>query len=302
MSNYTRNCPECQKVIFYCGRFPMLYAERDRKLCKKCASLKRAATPEFLSRAKHAWDKINKEVELGLRKNGFAGHKHTDEYKKRASESRRGTPLKDDHKEKVIAGVEKARQVQREANYPSVYEWWLKKYGKEEADKRMAATKEKWRKNATGSNNNMYGKPSPQGSGNGWSGWYKGFYFRSLRELMFLYYADRFKLRFRSLEKKSDAIEYTDFTGKKRNYFGDYLVNDKYFIEIKPTRLQTSQQNLAKKEAALQICAKNKWIYKQIDPPINTQIIKRLWESKKIKMLPRYQTKMENFYCAGRVV
>jgi hypothetical protein len=32
----------------------------------------------------------------------------------------------------------------------------------------------------------MYGKPSPQGSGNGWSGWYKGKYFRSIMELSFI--------------------------------------------------------------------------------------------------------------------
>ncbi len=58
----------------------------------------------------------------------------------------------------------------------------------------MTVLKEKHRQNAIGEGNNMYGRPSPQGSGNGWSGWYKERYFRSLRELMFLIYAERFGL------------------------------------------------------------------------------------------------------------
>ena len=31
---------------------------------------------------------------------------------------------------------------------------------------------------SSGENNHMFGKPSPQGSGNGWSGWYKSWFFK----------------------------------------------------------------------------------------------------------------------------
>ena len=32
----------------------------------------------------------------------------------------------------------------------------------------------------------MFGRPTPQGSGNGWKGWYKGWFFRSLKELSYV--------------------------------------------------------------------------------------------------------------------
>ena len=47
-----------------------------------------------------------------------------------------------------------------------------------------------------GKNNPMYGKPSPQGSGNGWSGWYKGIYFRSLLYSSFMSSIDNLFISF----------------------------------------------------------------------------------------------------------
>jgi len=49
----------------------------------------------------------------------------------------------------------------------------------------------------------MYGKPAPIGSGNGWSGWYKGWYFRSLLELSFMINViERFKMSWQNAETK----------------------------------------------------------------------------------------------------
>lgn len=44
-------------------------------------------------------------------------------------------------------------------------------YGKEKA----VELKEKLSERFSGEGNPMFGKPSPEGSGNGWSGWYKNF-------------------------------------------------------------------------------------------------------------------------------
>ena len=79
----------------------------------------------------------------------------------------------------------------------------------------------------------MYGKPSPQGSGNGWSGWYKGWYFRSLLELSYMILViERFNISWSNGEKIK--ITYKNFSGINRNYFPDFLLNNKYIIEIKP--------------------------------------------------------------------
>ena len=38
----------------------------------------------------------------------------------------------------------------------------------------------------SGEQNPMFGKQTPTGAGNGWSGWYKDWYFRSLGELSYV--------------------------------------------------------------------------------------------------------------------
>ena len=92
-------------------------------------------------------------------------------------------------------------------------------YGKEKAEE----IKKKISKRSSGSNNPMFGKPSPQGSGNGWSGWYKGFFFRSLLELSFLVKSNISEIENAEYIK----IKYIDENGKERNYLPDYLKNKK---------------------------------------------------------------------------
>ncbi len=71
-------------------------------------------------------------------KNSFYGKKHTSEFKKSLSEQRMGKAIRKD-------GL-------------SNYEIWLKKYGEEEANKRMFQCSEKMSKSMSGENNPFYGK------------------------------------------------------------------------------------------------------------------------------------------------
>jgi hypothetical protein len=61
---------------------------------------------------------------------------------------------------------------------------YSKRYNKD----KIKGIKTKQSIHSSGKNNNMYGKPAPQGSGNGWSGWYNDIYFRSIMELSYLHY------------------------------------------------------------------------------------------------------------------
>ena len=144
----------------------------------------------------------------------------------------------------------------------------------------------------------MLGKPAPLGSGNGWSGWYEGWYFRSLRELSFMVnYIERFKFKWASLENKSKAISYINYKGDKRNYFADFLINDKYIIEIKPKKLWLSIDIQSKKKAAEAFCKKHNLIYKLIDPPVlSFEKILILYKKKILKWLPRYEEKFNLKY------
>lgn len=162
----------------------------------------------------------------------------------------------------------------------------------------MELYKEKQSLNNSGEKNKMFGKPSPKGSGNGWSGWYKDWYFRSIHELSFMInYIERFNFNWKSAESKFFQIEYIDHEGKKRNYFPDFVINDKYLIECKPKKLQNSINVLAKKDAAKLFCLSNKLIYKIIDPHlISLEKIKELYLSKSIVFLEKYEKKFVEKY------
>jgi len=115
---------------------------------------------------------------------------------------------------------------------------------------------------SSGENNPMYGKLSPNGSGNGWSGWYKGWFFRSLRELSYMIYViERFSLKWKNAEQII-KIKYINYDGSKRTYRPDFLIEDKYLVEIKPKSLQSSPLIILKSNAARIFCKDNNLIFK----------------------------------------
>jgi len=138
----------------------------------------------------------------------------------------------------------------------------------------------------------MYGKPSPMGSGYGWKGWYKNFYFRSLRELSYLLTEIEDKnLQWKSAECKELTIPYKNYNGNDRTYRADFLVNDKFLIEIKPKRLWNSKQIKLKKKSAEKFCKKNKLIYKMEDSIIDTKRINDLYKNGVVRFSHKYEDK-----------
>ena len=115
----------------------------------------------------------------------------------------------------------------------------------------------------SGKNNPMYGKPAPTGSGKGISGWYKTFYFRSLHELKFILVCERFKLSIASIEKLK--IPYINYDGRERTYSPDFIVNEKFIVEIKPKKLFKTPSNLLKFNVAKEYCKKNNLKFKLMD-------------------------------------
>ena len=210
--------------------------------------------------------------------NPFFGRKHTEEAKKKTGKYLR-SPLQRENSRKCILVY---------GNKKSPYACWLLRYGKEEADRRKELLREKQRINASGSRNPMYGKPSPQGSGNGWKGWYKSVFFRSLRELMMLIHLDENKIKWESGEIKKHAIKYIDYLGNERNYFLDfYLLESNTYIECKPKKLWSTPLVLAKLEGAKQA---NKEINLE-DPQIDLKKIAALREQGHINFNAKYEAR-----------
>jgi len=146
----------------------------------------------------------------------------------------------------------KAALLRKTAFSMSLYEYWLIKFGPETANEKLKALKQKHSQNNRGTRNPMFGKPAPKGSGSGISGWYKGWYFRSLRELTYAVILDRNGIPWECAEVKKYSIPY-EFNGQAKTYFPDFVVNQT-IVEIKPRRLQQTPKTVAKKLAAEKYC------------------------------------------------
>lgn len=260
---FNRKCPECDKILTYSTKSNRTLAEKKQKTCMSCAK-----------KGKNCGEN-----------NSFYGKTHTKETKEKIGKYQRT----EQHKQQA------REQLKKVSNKKSVFFCWVKRYGIEIANLKLEVKKHRNRIASSGKNNPMFGKPSPNGSGNGWSGWYKTYYFRSLRELMFLLKYLNNKNTLISAESKSFKISYLDFAGKNRNYFPDFILNNKYLIEIKPKKLHFSISVQAKKQAAELFCSSNNLKYKLLDMNINLKLILQKYEAGDIKFLPKYELKFNEF-------
>lgn len=145
----------------------------------------------------------------------------------------------------------------------------------------------------SGEGNPMYGKPAPIGSGNGWSGWYKGWYFRSLLELSYMILViERFNIKWEPGESKKNKIEY-QYNGVIKNYFPDFILNEKYVIECKPKKLQNTEINKIKMQYAKSYCESNGLILKTRDcRKIKKCELIDLYKSGDVKFIEKYELKI----------
>jgi hypothetical protein len=168
--------------------------------------------------------------------------------------------------------------------------------GKEKADK----CKLKAGKSRTGEKNGQFGKPVPNGCGNGWSGWYKNQYFRSLKELSFLVnFIEKQNLQFQSAENKKFKIPYIGLDNKQHNYFADFIIGN-MLIEIKPKGSKNWKQNKIKFDAAIAWCKEHNMVFKCYGddeyPQLSFNDIKLLELSKEIRFTDKYQKKFDELY------
>lgn len=276
---FKRKCPECDDEITYKSESGYKSSTKKNSVCRKC-SVSGERNPMY-----------GKNGEL----NPFYGKKHTEESKAKITEGR------DYSKYKTKEFRDKISKLNKGSNNPmygkSFYDVWLKKYGKEIADQKMSEFRTKQSELNSGEDNNMYGKPSPNGSGNGWSGWYNGWFFRSIRELSYMIkIIERYDLKWESGETNKWKIKYEDYNGLVRNYFPDFIIERKYMVEVKPKKLWTSETVILKKDAGVKFCDNNGLIYKLSEIPcLSDEEIIYLYENQKIKFTDRYEEKYKKW-------
>ena len=264
---FERFCPNCGKKVYHTNINNCKAANKNKRPCKVCGYLLRNQYGE---------------------KNPFYGKSHTREAKKKIATGDKSYSKTSEYKKKrADAVLGDKNPMYGKCNY----DVWVEKYGVAKAKELQDLTNKKLSAIFSGAGNPMYGKPAPQGSGNGWSGWYKGWYFRSLKELSFVInHLEKNQLSWRTAESKDLAISYVDPKGKKRTYFADFLVSDKELVEVKPTKLKSSIIVKLKQEAAINFCNKLGLHYRIEDPiMLNEGEIKTLYISGEIKFSERYE-------------
>lgn len=107
----------------------------------------------------------------------------------------------------------------------------------------------------SGKLNGMFGKSPPEGAGIGSKGWVlvdnKKVFFRSSLEMKFFLYLKKNNIRF-SLSKHRILYE---INGRQKTYCPD-LVIDNLIVEIKPSKLASSKENVKKIKALESYCRK----------------------------------------------
>jgi hypothetical protein len=260
LKNFSRNCPDCACLIWYNTNERLILANEKNILCSSC----------------------NKKGD----KNPFYGKTHSLESIKKMSES---TSLQDRTFMQSAKYKDKMKIINNQNN-KTYFDYWVEKYGLDEANRLNSEKKMKNSIASTGARNPMFGKPSPNGSGNGWQGWYKGWRFRSLKELSFVInYLEKNNIRWESAEKKQYMIKYLK-NGVARNYYPDFFLPDeKCLVECKPKKLFNSQETILKKEAAEIFCKDNGYSYELIDPiKIEDDVILKLYLQDLIQFDKRY--------------
>lgn len=279
--NYSssRKCPKCNEDIIYHDKYTFNKAAKNNTLCFSCGRKSEKNISAIVER-----NKTN--IRSGEDASMFGKTAKGQWIEKYGLKEAERLECECNNKKSVANSGNKNPMFGK-----TVKNVWIKKYGLEQAEKLDIEYRKKQSINSSGENNPMFGKPSPIGSGNGWSGWYKGDFFRSLLELSFMFEHDG---RYKTCESKDFKIEYF-IDGVKRNYFPDFVV-DNIVYEIKPKKLWSSYQNNIKTNAAIEWCGNNNYVYEIFEPiKLDKEKIKELVDSEIVKLTDRYNIKF-NYY------
>lgn len=271
---YFKECPNCGKEVFFSCRKSCKKSVKENNFCPSCRCLKRDPI---------CYEKTSQALK---------GRPKSKEHKQKLREANLGKKASQATRDKISNRVKGSGNPMYGKN---VYDVWVKKYGKEIADEKQQKINIIRSQNALGKNNSMYGKPSPHGSGNGWSGWYKEQYFRSLKELSYMKYLNDNNIEFRTAETNEFSVKYFD-GGQERTYFPDfYLIETDKIVEIKPVRCKKFIKNKVKELAAKEKYGDRYLVLCEEDfPQLNDEQIKQMYENKDIIFIDKYKQKMKD--------
>lgn len=262
-TNFFKNCPKCNEIIYYTSKSTLTDSLKKKRQCMNCRTeqLKTLVGPLNVNYGKKLSEQHKKKISDHNKeyyKNNknpatgntyWVGRKHSNETKKQMSISQTGKIVSEETRKKL--SIANTGQFVSEETRVKISIASAGRVGKKHKDSTKILISEKRLKSIKQNKHFCIGI----------SGTYKGIHFRSLYELSYLIYLIKFKIKF---ECEPFSILYTNVN----RYMPDFLIENKYLVEIKPKEFQNTEKNLLKTKAALQYCEENNLIYKIIDPSV----------------------------------
>lgn len=127
-------------------------------------------------------------------------------------------------------------------------------------------------------------------------GYYKGWLFRSLRELSAVRLLEKNGQSWATAETAELTVEYIDVYGRKKKHYADLFVDGHTVIEIKPTKYQKSKTVKLKAEAMKAFCKEKGYTYMMISPrKIDAKELKSLVDSGEVTFIESCEKKIVNY-------
>ncbi len=97
-------------------------------------------------------------------------------------------------------------------------------------------------------------------------GWYRGWFFRSLKELSYALHLDKSNIPWKTAEVPELTVKYIDIYGKEKKHYADFFVDGHIIVEVKPRKHQKGKTVQLKAAAMKEFCEKKGYTYNMVSP------------------------------------
>lgn len=127
-------------------------------------------------------------------------------------------------------------------------------------------------------------------------GYYKNWFFRSLKELSFALLCEKNGAKWRGAETEEFAVFYKDIYGKIHKHYPDFFVDDHIVVEVKPTKHQRGKLVQLKAEAMKKFCESKGYTYQMVSPrKVNIEELESLIQSGEVQILEEQETNIKQY-------
>ena len=127
-------------------------------------------------------------------------------------------------------------------------------------------------------------------------GWYRDWFFRSLKELSYALTCEKNNLTWVGAETEDFAVYYLDLYGKRHKHYPDFFVDNHIVVEVKPTKHQKGKLVQLKAKAMKEFCDSKGYTYMMVSPrKVAKSDLEDLIKKKLIKFTDDCKDQIQNY-------